>query len=51
MRRSTGELQTTWLPDAHYQRDTVENRQANLDQDYNSLYMLVKVIGSMGNGV
>uniref|UniRef100_A0A3Q1IVH4 Calponin-homology (CH) domain-containing protein n=1 Tax=Anabas testudineus TaxID=64144 RepID=A0A3Q1IVH4_ANATE len=38
MRRSTTEIQTTLLPDPQYQRDTVENTQAELDQDYNSLY-------------
>ncbi|XP_067469592.1 spectrin beta chain, non-erythrocytic 5 isoform X2 [Thunnus thynnus] len=42
MRRSTTEIQTTSLPDPQYQRDTVENTQASLDQDYNSLYNLVK---------
>ncbi|XP_008275361.1 spectrin beta chain, non-erythrocytic 5 [Stegastes partitus] len=42
MRRGTAEIQTTWLPDAQYQRDTVESTQASLDQDYNSLYNLVK---------
>ncbi|KAM7376448.1 hypothetical protein PAMP_006181 [Pampus punctatissimus] len=43
MRRGTAEIQTTWLPDPHYQRDTVESTQANLDQDYNSLCNLVKL--------
>uniref|UniRef100_A0A3Q1IZP4 Calponin-homology (CH) domain-containing protein n=1 Tax=Anabas testudineus TaxID=64144 RepID=A0A3Q1IZP4_ANATE len=42
MRRSTTEIQTTLLPDPQYQRDTVENTQAELDQDYNSLYNVVK---------
>ncbi|XP_044022541.1 spectrin beta chain, non-erythrocytic 5 isoform X2 [Siniperca chuatsi] len=42
MRRGTAEIQTTWLPDPQYQRDTVESTQASLDQDYNSLYNLVK---------
>ncbi|KAM4625618.1 spectrin beta chain, non-erythrocytic 5 [Polymixia lowei] len=42
MRRGTAEIQTTWLPDPHYQRDTIETTQASLDQDYNSLYNLVK---------
>lgn len=46
MCRGTSEIQTTWLPDPQYQRDTVENTQANLDQDYNSLYNLVKVKGA-----
>ncbi|XP_067336707.1 spectrin beta chain, non-erythrocytic 5 isoform X2 [Channa argus] len=41
-RRSTSEIQTTQLPDPEYQRDTVEGTQARLDQDYNSLYNLVK---------
>ncbi|KAM7403778.1 hypothetical protein PAMA_004285 [Pampus argenteus] len=43
MRHGTAEIQTTWLPDPHYQRDTVESTQANLDQDYNSLCKLVKL--------
>ncbi|XP_022067652.2 spectrin beta chain, non-erythrocytic 5 isoform X2 [Acanthochromis polyacanthus] len=42
MRRSTTEIQTAWLPDLQYQRDTVEETQAGLDQEYNSLYSLVK---------
>ncbi|XP_030248101.1 spectrin beta chain, non-erythrocytic 5 [Sparus aurata] len=42
MRRGTAEIQTTWLPDPQYQRDTVESTRASLDQDYNSLYSLVK---------
>ncbi|XP_036927334.1 spectrin beta chain, non-erythrocytic 5 isoform X2 [Acanthopagrus latus] len=42
MRRGTAEIQTTWLPDPQYQRDTVESTRASLDQDYNSLYNLVK---------
>ncbi|KAF3845474.1 hypothetical protein F7725_008637 [Dissostichus mawsoni] len=42
IRRGTAEIQTTWLPDAQYQRDTVESTQAGLDKDYNSLYNLVK---------
>lgn len=37
----------TWLLDPQYQRDTVENTQASLDQDYNSLYSLVKVTGTV----
>lgn len=43
MRRRTAEIQTTWLPDPQYQRDTVEGTQAGLDQDYNHLYKLLKV--------
>ncbi|XP_027134554.1 spectrin beta chain, non-erythrocytic 5 [Larimichthys crocea] len=43
MRRGTAEIQTTTLPDPQYQRDTVEGTQASLDQDYNSLYKLVKL--------
>lgn len=46
MRRGTAEIQTTTLPDPQYQRDTVEGTQASLDQDYNSLYKLVKVTGT-----
>ncbi|XP_071354370.1 spectrin beta chain, non-erythrocytic 5 [Trachinotus anak] len=42
MRRSTTEIQTTMLPDPQYQRDTVESTQTALDQDYHSLYNLVK---------
>ncbi|XP_020497621.2 spectrin beta chain, non-erythrocytic 5 [Labrus bergylta] len=42
MRRSTTEIQTTWLLDPQYQRETVESTQASLDQDYNFLYNLVK---------
>lgn len=46
MRRGTAEIQTTWLADPQYQRDTVESAQASLDQDYSSLYSLVKVTGA-----
>lgn len=46
MRRGTAEIQTTWLPDPQYQRNTVESTRASLDQDYNSLYSLVKVTGA-----
>lgn len=46
MRRGTSEIQTTWLQDPQYQRDTVENTQASLDQDFYSLYNLVKVTGA-----
>ncbi|KAM9354795.1 spectrin beta chain, non-erythrocytic 5 [Pholidichthys leucotaenia] len=42
MRRGTAEIQTTWLFDPQYQRDTVNSTQTSLDQDYNSLYNLVK---------
>ncbi|KAI4798393.1 hypothetical protein KUCAC02_022079, partial [Chaenocephalus aceratus] len=42
IRRGTAEIQTTWLPDAQYQRDTVESTQAGLDKDYNSLCNLGK---------
>ncbi|XP_029350237.1 spectrin beta chain, non-erythrocytic 5 [Echeneis naucrates] len=42
MRRSTSEIQMTTLPDPQYQRDTVETTQTALDQDYHSLYNLVK---------
>lgn len=42
-RRRTAEIQTTWEQDPEYQRDTVESTQANLHQDYNFLYHLVKV--------
>ncbi|KAK5857872.1 hypothetical protein PBY51_011085 [Eleginops maclovinus] len=42
MRPGTAEIQTTWLLDAQYQRDTVESTQADLDKDYNFLYNLVK---------
>ncbi|XP_076022140.1 spectrin beta chain, non-erythrocytic 5 [Genypterus blacodes] len=42
MRRSITEIQTTSVQDPHYQRDVVENTQTSLDQDYNSLYNLVK---------
>ncbi|KAM6918067.1 spectrin beta chain, non-erythrocytic 5 [Lycodopsis pacificus] len=41
MCRGTAEIQTTWLPDPHYQRDTVESTQSGLDRDYNSLFLLV----------
>ncbi|KAK0147075.1 Spectrin beta chain, non-erythrocytic 5 [Merluccius polli] len=40
--RRTSEIQTTGLPDPHYQRETIESTQSSLDQDYNSLYTLVK---------
>ncbi|KAG7510030.1 spectrin beta chain, non-erythrocytic 5 [Solea senegalensis] len=42
MRRGTSEIQTTSLPDPQYQRDTVESTQHALQQDYTSLYNLVK---------
>ncbi|KAG7215088.1 hypothetical protein INR49_011666 [Caranx melampygus] len=42
MRGSTTEIQTTSLPDPQYQRDTVESTQTTLDQEYHSLYNLVK---------
>ncbi|XP_028993920.1 spectrin beta chain, non-erythrocytic 1 isoform X2 [Betta splendens] len=42
MRRGTTEIQRTTLPDPQYQRETVESTQAELDQDYNFLYNLVK---------
>uniref|UniRef100_UPI0037E8FE98 spectrin beta chain, non-erythrocytic 5 n=1 Tax=Semicossyphus pulcher TaxID=241346 RepID=UPI0037E8FE98 len=42
MRRCTTEIQTTWLSDPQYQRETVESTQASLDRDYNSLYNMVK---------
>lgn len=48
MRRGTAEIQTTWLPDPQYQRDTVESTQASLDKDYNFLCNLVKVPGQHG---
>lgn len=54
MRRSTTEIQTASLPDPQYQRDTVDGTQTSLDQEYHSLYNLVKVgeeRGSMGNVV
>uniref|UniRef100_A0A3Q3IUH0 Calponin-homology (CH) domain-containing protein n=1 Tax=Monopterus albus TaxID=43700 RepID=A0A3Q3IUH0_MONAL len=42
MRRNTSEIQTALLPDPQYQRDTVESTQAGLDQDYSTLFSLVK---------
>ncbi|XP_054653046.1 spectrin beta chain, non-erythrocytic 1 isoform X2 [Dunckerocampus dactyliophorus] len=42
MRRGTAEIQTAWLPDPQYQRDTVEQTQARLDQDYKTLCNLVQ---------
>ncbi|XP_035529504.1 spectrin beta chain, non-erythrocytic 5 [Morone saxatilis] len=42
MRRNTTEIQTTWLPDPEYQRDTVESTQTSLDQDFSSMYNRVK---------
>ncbi|KAM6973270.1 spectrin beta chain, non-erythrocytic 5 [Aplochiton taeniatus] len=42
MRRGTAEIQTSSLPDPHYQRGTVEGMQSSLEQDYNFLYNLVK---------
>ncbi|XP_060938197.1 spectrin beta chain, non-erythrocytic 2 [Limanda limanda] len=41
-RRSTTEIQTSWLPDPQYQRDTVDRTQTQLDQDYKSLLTLLK---------
>ena len=46
MRRGTAENQITWLTDPQYHRDTVESTQDSLDQDYSSLYSLVKVTGA-----
>jgi len=43
LRRSASERQTTWPPDAHYQRDTIETTQSHLQEDYDSLYRLVQV--------
>uniref|UniRef100_A0A667YRF9 Spectrin, beta, non-erythrocytic 5 n=1 Tax=Myripristis murdjan TaxID=586833 RepID=A0A667YRF9_9TELE len=42
MRRSTTEIQTTWLPDPQYQRDAVEAAQSGLEQDYSALHSLLK---------
>ncbi|XP_034432002.1 spectrin beta chain, non-erythrocytic 1 [Hippoglossus hippoglossus] len=42
MRRSTTEIQTSWLPDPQYQRDTVDSTQTQLDEDYMSLHNLLK---------
>ncbi|XP_061843662.1 spectrin beta chain, non-erythrocytic 5 [Nerophis lumbriciformis] len=42
MRRGTAEIQTTWLPDPQYQRDTVEQTQARLDQDFKTLCGLIQ---------
>nr|XP_057947283.1 spectrin beta chain, non-erythrocytic 5-like isoform X2 [Doryrhamphus excisus] len=42
MHRGTSEIQTTWLPDPQYQKDTVEQTQARLDQDYKTLCHLVQ---------
>ncbi|XP_062252883.1 spectrin beta chain, non-erythrocytic 5 [Platichthys flesus] len=41
-RRTTTEIQTSWLPDPQYQRDTVDSTQTRLDEDYKSLYSLLK---------
>ncbi|XP_067099877.1 spectrin beta chain, non-erythrocytic 5 [Osmerus mordax] len=42
MRRGTAEIQTAWIPDPHYQRNTIQSTQSSLDEDYNSLYNLAK---------
>ncbi|XP_024910886.1 spectrin beta chain, non-erythrocytic 5 isoform X2 [Cynoglossus semilaevis] len=42
LRNNTGEIQTTCLPDPQYQRQTVEGTQAQLQQEFDSLYNLVK---------
>lgn len=43
LRRGTAEIQSAWLLDPQYQRDTVESTQASLDQDFTSMQSLVKV--------
>ncbi|KAL0969732.1 hypothetical protein UPYG_G00231540 [Umbra pygmaea] len=42
MRRGTAEIQFSMVPDPHYQRDTIDNTQSSLDQDFNSLRNLAK---------
>ncbi|XP_029982912.1 spectrin beta chain, non-erythrocytic 5 [Sphaeramia orbicularis] len=42
LRRSTTEIQTSSLPDLQYQKDTVEKTQSDLEQDYYSMFNLVK---------
>ncbi|XP_077095863.1 spectrin beta chain, non-erythrocytic 5 isoform X1 [Siphateles boraxobius] len=42
MRRGTAELSASSLPDAHFQKDTVESTQSSLEKDFNSLYNLAQ---------
>nr|XP_029543639.1 spectrin beta chain, non-erythrocytic 5 [Oncorhynchus nerka] len=40
MRRGTAEIQSSSIPDPHYQRETIESAQSSLDRDFNSLHNL-----------
>ncbi|CAB1331140.1 unnamed protein product [Coregonus sp. 'balchen'] len=40
IRRGTAEIQSSSIPDPHYQRETIESTQSNLDRDFNSLHSL-----------
>ncbi|XP_062379447.1 spectrin beta chain, non-erythrocytic 5 [Sardina pilchardus] len=42
MRRGTAEISAKWIPDDHFQRDTVEDTQQELEEDYRSLVQLAK---------
>lgn len=43
MRRWTAEISASSLPDAHFQKDTIESTQSSLENDFNSLYNLAQV--------
>uniref|UniRef100_A0A8C8K4M3 Spectrin beta chain, non-erythrocytic 5 n=1 Tax=Oncorhynchus tshawytscha TaxID=74940 RepID=A0A8C8K4M3_ONCTS len=40
MRLGTAEIQSSSIPDPHYQRETIESAQSSLDRDFNSLHNL-----------
>ncbi|XP_049319614.1 spectrin beta chain, non-erythrocytic 5 isoform X1 [Astyanax mexicanus] len=42
MRRGTAEITTASIPDPHFQKDTIESTQSNLEKDFNSLYQLAQ---------
>ncbi|XP_076156260.1 spectrin beta chain, non-erythrocytic 5 [Alosa pseudoharengus] len=43
MRRGTAEISAKWLPDPHFQQDTVEETQRELEEDYRSLVQLAQL--------
>lgn len=43
MRRGTAEISVTSIPDPHFQKDTIENTQSSLEEDFNSLCQLLQV--------
>uniref|UniRef100_A0A4W4DYW9 Spectrin, beta, non-erythrocytic 5 n=1 Tax=Electrophorus electricus TaxID=8005 RepID=A0A4W4DYW9_ELEEL len=41
-RRSTAEVTSASMPDPHFQKDTIEKTQSDLEKDFNSLYELAQ---------